>query len=92
MQEELDDASSIAAEMLLKMASGYLQQNPWLTIATKQLELMHRYMVELEADTSGSKSGSGVKPLRTKQVRGAARPNAVRRGNSRTLFCVNPRY
>ena len=32
---------------ILKMPSGYLQQNPWLTIATKQLELMHRYMVEL---------------------------------------------
>ena len=32
---------------ILKMPSGYLQQNPWLTIATRQLELMHRYMVEL---------------------------------------------
>ena len=26
---------------LLKMPSGYVQQNPWLTIASKQLELMH---------------------------------------------------
>ena len=32
---------------ILKMPSGYLQQNPWLTIATRQLELMHRSMVEL---------------------------------------------
>lgn len=32
---------------ILKMPSGYVQQNPWLTIANKQLELMHRYMVEL---------------------------------------------
>jgi P27 family predicted phage terminase small subunit len=32
---------------LLKMPSGYVQQNPWLTIANKQLELMHRYMSEL---------------------------------------------
>jgi P27 family predicted phage terminase small subunit len=32
---------------LLKMPSGYLQQNPWLTIANKQLELMHKYMTEL---------------------------------------------
>lgn len=32
---------------ILKMPSGYLQQNPWLTIATKQLELMHRYMTEI---------------------------------------------
>jgi P27 family predicted phage terminase small subunit len=32
---------------LLKMPSGYLQHNPWLTIANKQLELMQRYMAEL---------------------------------------------
>jgi P27 family predicted phage terminase small subunit len=32
---------------ILKMPSGYLQQNPWLTIANKQLELMQRYMSEL---------------------------------------------
>ena len=31
---------------LLKMPSGYLQQNPWLTIANKQLELMHKYIAE----------------------------------------------
>ena len=29
------------------MPSGYLQQNPWLTIATKQMEIMHRYMTEI---------------------------------------------
>ena len=32
---------------LLKLPSGYLQHNPWLTIANKQLELMHKYMAEL---------------------------------------------
>jgi P27 family predicted phage terminase small subunit len=32
--------------MLLKLPSGYVQQNPWLTIANKQLELMHKYMSE----------------------------------------------
>lgn len=32
--------------MLLKMPSGYVQQNPWLTIANKQLELMHKYLTE----------------------------------------------
>ena len=32
---------------LLKMPSGYVQQNPWLTISRKQLELMHKYMSEL---------------------------------------------
>ena len=30
--------------MLLKLPSGYVQQNPWLTIANKQLELMHKYL------------------------------------------------
>ena len=29
------------------MPSGYVQQNPWLTISSKQLELMHKYMSEL---------------------------------------------
>jgi P27 family predicted phage terminase small subunit len=32
---------------ILKMPSGYIQQNPWLTISNKQLELMHKYMCEL---------------------------------------------
>lgn len=30
--------------MLLKLPSGYVQQNPWLTIANKQLELMYKYL------------------------------------------------
>lgn len=32
--------------MLLKIPSGVVQQNPWLTIANKQLELMHKYLTE----------------------------------------------
>jgi P27 family predicted phage terminase small subunit len=32
--------------MLIKIPSGYVQQNPWLTIANKQLELMHKYLTE----------------------------------------------
>ena len=32
---------------LLKTASGYVQQSPWLSIANKQMELMGRYMTEL---------------------------------------------
>ena len=32
---------------LMKTPSGYVQRNPWLGIANKQLELMGRYMVEL---------------------------------------------
>jgi P27 family predicted phage terminase small subunit len=33
--------------LVLKLPSGYIQQNPWLTIANKQLELMHKYLSEL---------------------------------------------
>ena len=33
--------------MLLKTATGYVQQSPWLSIANKQLELLGRYMSEL---------------------------------------------
>ena len=32
---------------ILKMPSGYIQTNPWLTIATKQMELMQRFAAEL---------------------------------------------
>jgi phage terminase small subunit len=28
------------------MPFGYFQQNPWLTIASKQLELMHKFLSE----------------------------------------------
>jgi P27 family predicted phage terminase small subunit len=33
--------------MILKMPSGYIQQNPWLTIANKQIELMMKFGSEL---------------------------------------------
>ena len=33
--------------MLIKTASGYVQQSPWLSIANKQMELMGRFMSEL---------------------------------------------
>ena len=33
--------------MLLKTATGYVQQSPWLSIVNKQLELMGRFMTEL---------------------------------------------
>ena len=33
--------------VLVKTPSGYIQQNPWLGIANKQMELMGRYMAEL---------------------------------------------
>ncbi len=31
---------------LIKTPSGYVQQNPWLQVANKQLELMHKYLAE----------------------------------------------
>jgi P27 family predicted phage terminase small subunit len=36
-----------ATPILLKTATGYVQQSPWLSISNKQLELMGRYMTEL---------------------------------------------
>jgi P27 family predicted phage terminase small subunit len=33
--------------VILKMPSGYIQQNPWLTISTKQMELMCKFATEL---------------------------------------------
>ena len=32
---------------LIKLPSGYIQPSPWLAIANKQLELMHRYLSDL---------------------------------------------
>jgi P27 family predicted phage terminase small subunit len=32
--------------MLLKLPSGSVQQNPWLAISNKQLELMHKFLSE----------------------------------------------
>jgi len=33
--------------MVIKLASGVIQQSPWLAIANKQVELMHRFAAEL---------------------------------------------
>jgi P27 family predicted phage terminase small subunit len=33
--------------LLLRTPAGYVQPSPWLAIANKQLELMHRFMGEL---------------------------------------------
>jgi P27 family predicted phage terminase small subunit len=32
---------------LIKLPSGYIQPSPWLGIANKQLELMHKFLAEL---------------------------------------------
>jgi P27 family predicted phage terminase small subunit len=46
---------------LIKLPSGYVQQNPWLAVANKQLELMHRLMTEMGL-TPVSRSRVNVKP------------------------------
>jgi P27 family predicted phage terminase small subunit len=33
--------------VLLKTPSGYMQPSPWLAVANKQLEPMHRFMSDL---------------------------------------------
>ena len=51
---------------ILKMPSGYLQQNPWLTIATKQLELLHRFSCELGLSPASRSRVTTIQPLRPK--------------------------
>ena len=48
--------------MLLKLPSGFVQQNPWLTIANKQLELMHKYLTEFGL-TPVSRSRVSIAPV-----------------------------
>ena len=50
---------------ILKMPSGYIQMNPWLTIATKQMELMQRFAIEL-----------GLTPSSRSRVETVRRPSA----------------
>ena len=50
--------------MLIKLPSGYVQQNPWLTIANKQLEFMHKYLTEF-----------GLSPVARSRVSLSALPN-----------------
>jgi P27 family predicted phage terminase small subunit len=46
---------------LIKLQTGYVQQNPWLAVSNKQLELMHRLMTEMGL-TPVSRSRVNVKP------------------------------
>lgn len=46
--------------LLIKLPSGYIQQSPWLAIANKQLELLHKLWPSLgsrRSPAAGSKSG-----------------------------------
>ncbi len=45
---------------ILKMPSGYIQANPWLTIATKQMELMQRFAAELGMTPSSRRGEDGA--------------------------------
>lgn len=46
---------------LIKLQTGYVQQNPWLAVSNKQLELMHRLMTEMGL-TPVSRSRVNAKP------------------------------
>lgn len=48
--------------MVIRLASGVIQQSPWLAIANKQLELMHRFAVELGLSPV-SRSRVAVRPI-----------------------------
>ncbi len=43
------------------MPSGYIQAKPWLTIATKQMELMQRFAAELGHDAVLQEPGGDVR-------------------------------
>ncbi len=51
---------------ILKMPSGYLQQNPWLTIANKQLELLQKFASELGLSPSSRSRVASVQPFQPK--------------------------
>ena len=56
--------------LLLKAPSGYVQQNPWLSVANKQLELMGRYMTELGlTPASRSRVAAGLQPAQPQVTR-----------------------
>ncbi|HEX2257470.1 MAG TPA: phage terminase small subunit P27 family [Afifellaceae bacterium] len=51
---------------LIKLPSGYIQPSPWLAIANKQLELMHKYMGELGLSPASRSRVSAMPSLRPK--------------------------
>ena len=57
--------------VMLKSPSGYVQQNPWLSVANRQLELMGRFMAELgitPASRSRVQAGPVVAPDRIDRI------------------------
>ena len=59
------DAEEKLAAMpaMIRTPSGYVQQNPWLGVANKQLDLMGRFMAEL-----------GITPASRSRMRALAEP------------------
>ena len=55
--------------MLLKTATGYVQQSPLLSIANKQLELMGRYMTELGLTPAARSRVAACAQVHTEPVR-----------------------
>ncbi|RUT32433.1 phage terminase small subunit P27 family [Arsenicitalea aurantiaca] len=48
---------------LLRTPAGYVQPNPWLAIANKNLELMHKFMTELGLSPSSRSRVSAMTTL-----------------------------
>ena len=51
---------------LLRTPAGYVQPNPWLAIANKNLELMHKFMAELGLSPSSRSRVSAMPSLAPK--------------------------
>lgn len=60
---------------MVRAPSGYVQQNPWMSVANKQLELMGRYMAEL-----------GLTPAARSRVAVPAGPPATNAGPDRIVL------
>ena len=52
--------------VLLKTPSGYVQPSPWLGIANKQLELMHKFLGEIGLSLASRGRVSVLPSLRPK--------------------------
>jgi P27 family predicted phage terminase small subunit len=67
---------------LIKLPSGYVQQNPWLAVSNKQLELMAKLMSEIGL-TPVFRSRVNTKPATSYPKALGVRPEQVRRAARR---------
>jgi P27 family predicted phage terminase small subunit len=51
---------------LIKTPSGYVQQNPWLQVANKQAELMHKFLAEFGLSPASRSRVSAMPSLQRK--------------------------